>query len=333
MNLSKLLWEEAAKPTKKALPLLSFPAVQKMDVTVRELVTSADLQAKAMETVAKEVPSLAAVTLMDLSVEAEAFGAKVRFSENEVPTIVGALISDEDEADALEIPAIGAGRTGLCLEAVKKAKKVICDRPVLAGVIGPYSLAGRLLDVTEILYLCYDEPELVHKVLSKVTDFLISYIRAFMEAGVDGVVLAEPLAGLLSPDLFTEFSVPYVTHIIKAVQTEKFAVIYHNCGSAVPHLTDGIFSQGATAYHFGNAVDMRDILDKAPETCLCMGNIDPAGEFTQGTADSMKAAVLSLMESCGKNRNFLPSSGCDIPPKASWDNIHTFFDTLSAWEG
>ncbi len=333
MNLSTFLWEEAAKPVKKALPLLSFPAVQKMGISVHELVSSADNQAKAMKIVADEVPSLASVTLMDLSVEAEAFGATVRFAENEVPTITGTLVSDEDEADALVLPEVGAGRTGLCLEAVRKAKETITDRPVLAGVIGPYSLAGRLLDVTEILYQCYDEPELVHKVLSKVTDFLINYINAFKAIGADGVVLAEPLAGLLSPELFDEFSKPYVTRLIESTQEEEFSVIYHNCGNAVPHLTDSIFAQGAAAYHFGNAVNMREILDKAPKDCLCMGNIDPAGEFAGGTVESMQAAVVSLMENCGKESNFLPSSGCDIPPKAKWENIHAFFDTLAKWEG
>ena len=77
--------------------------------------------------------------------------------------------------------------------------KLIDDRPVLAGAIGPFSLAGRLMDVNEVMILCYEEPELVHAVLEKVTQFIISYVAAFKEAGADGVVLAEPLAGLLSP--------------------------------------------------------------------------------------------------------------------------------------
>ena len=65
----------------------------------------------------------------------------------------------------------GACRTGLYLDAIKKAAGLITDRPVFAGVIGPFSLAARLLDVTEVMIDCYEEPDMVHIVLDKVTQF------------------------------------------------------------------------------------------------------------------------------------------------------------------
>ena len=207
MNIRELLWEAARSETQRALPILSFPAVQKMDATVGQLVKDAELQAQAMEIVARDTDTLAAVSLMDLSVEAEAFGAQVRFAENEVPAVTGQLVADEDDADALEVPDLEAGRAKICAEGVRLAKQRIRTKPVLAGMIGPYSLAGRLMDVTEILYICYDEPETVHKVLEKATAYLIRYGGLLKETGADGIVLAEPLAGILSPDMAEEFSV------------------------------------------------------------------------------------------------------------------------------
>ena len=325
MNIRNLLWEAARAEKKAALPILSFPAAQKLGVTVEQLVKSAALQAEAMALVARETPSLAAISLMDLSVEAEAFGAQVRFSQDEVPAIIGQLVSDEDEANDLEVPDLSAGRAQLCVDAVRRAKAAITDKPLLAGMIGPYSLAGRLCDVTEIMYLCYDEPETVHTVLDKVTQYLIAYGRAMKDAGADGVMMAEPLAGILSPDMAEEFSMPYVRRIIDALQDDDFAVIYHNCGNAVPAMLEGIYALGAAAYHFGNAVDMGQILEKTPADILVMGNVDPAGEFAGGTVESITAATRQLMEKCGHYPNFLPSSGCDIPAHAKWDNIHAFF--------
>ena len=110
MNIRELLWESARSEAQRALPILSFPAVQKMDATVEQLVKDAALQAQAMEIVARDTDTLAAVSLMDLSVEAEAFGAKVRFAENEVPAVTGQLVADEDDADALEVPDLEAAR-------------------------------------------------------------------------------------------------------------------------------------------------------------------------------------------------------------------------------
>ena len=331
MKTAEYLWNLARSPKQFGLPILSFPAVQHMQANIRQLTSDSELQAQAMAIAAARMPAAASVSLMDLSVEAEAFGAAVTFSDDEVPTISGQLIDDLDSALALEVPAVGAGRTGTYVEGIRLAKKRITDRPVLAGCIGPYSLAGRLMDVTEIMYLCYDEPEAVHEVLKKATQFLIAYCKAFRNAGADGVVIAEPLAGLLSPAMNKEFSCPYVSEIIEAVQAEDFAVIYHNCGNAVLSLLPDLFAMNAAAFHFGNAVEMRDVLKQAPENKLCMGNIDPAAEFACGTPESIEAATRSLLKECGSCSNFLISSGSDIPPHAKWENIDVFFHAIEAY--
>lgn len=325
MNIRNLLWEAAKVGAKKAMPILSFPAAQKMGVSVETLVKSAALQAQAMEIVARETATIASVSLMDLSVEAEAFGAQVRFAADEVPAIIGQLVSDEDEANALAVPDLSAGRASLCIEAVRTAKQNITDKPVLAGMIGPYSLAGRLMDVTEIMYLCFDEPETVHTVLDKVTQYLIQYGQAMKDAGADGVMMAEPLAGILSLDMAEEFSMPYVKRIIDALQDDDFAVLYHNCGNSVPQMLEQIYQLGAAAYHFGNAIDMEAVMKVTPADILVMGNIDPAGQFAGGTVDSITAATKDLLTKCGSYPNFVPSSGCDIPAHAKWDNIQAFF--------
>ena len=328
MNIHEYLKQAANTQKKRGLPILSFPAAQKLDVTVDSLVKNSELQSLAMETIAKETDTLAAVSLMDLSVEAEAFGANIRFSENEVPAVIGQLVTDEDAANSLEVPSLDKGRASLCVEGIRSAKEKITDKPVLAGMIGPYSLAGRLMDVTEIMYLCYDEPETVHIVLEKATEYLLSYAGAFKTAGADGVVIAEPLAGIMSPIMAAEFSVPYVKRIVDAVKDDNFAVIYHNCGNAVGEMLDEILSQNASAYHFGNAIDMETILKRVPADIICMGNIDPVSQFVDGTPGTMTAAVKELLEKCGGYSNFIPSSGCDIPASASWDNINAFFGAL-----
>lgn len=327
MNISRFLWDAAAN-SQRGLPVLSFPAAQKLGVDIEQLVKTAGLQARAMEVIARETDILAAVSLMDLSVEAEAFGAKVNFSKNEIPAIVGQLVSDEEEARALQIPSLDAGRAGVCVEGVRQAKGLIDNKPLLAGIIGPFSLAGRLMDVTEIMYICYDEPDTVHIVLEKATEYLIQYGTAMKEAGADGILMAEPLTGILNPEMAAEFSVPYVKRIIDALQDKEFGIVYHNCGGSVPRMLDEIFSQNAVAYHFGNAVRMDEILAAAPADVLCMGNVDPASQFAQGTPESVYAATRELLDKCGKYRNFIPSSGCDIPAHSKWENIEAFFKAL-----
>lgn len=324
-DMKAWLEELKAAPAKKAMPVLSFPAIQLMGVSVKELISDSDLQAKGMALVAQRVDSAASVSLMDLSVEAECFGAQIRVSDEEVPTVVGQVVSTEEEAQALAIPEVGACRTGLYIDAIKKAAGLITDRPVFAGVIGPFSLAARLLDVTEVMIDCYEEPDMVHIVLDKVTQFLCAYCQAYKEAGANGVVLAEPVAGLLSPALAEEFSGPYVKRIVDAVQDDSFLVIYHNCGGSTIQQIDSILATGSAAYHFGNAIDMAEMMTHIPAGTVAMGNVDPAGEFRNGTPDSIRAATLAVMDACCKYPNFVISSGCDIPPLSRWENIDAFF--------
>jgi uroporphyrinogen decarboxylase len=235
------------------------------------------------------------------------------------------LLDSEEDVAQLKIPAVGAARTGEYVKAIAQAVGMIQDRPVFAGVIGPFSLSARLMGMTETKYHALDEPEEVEAVLDKATTFLLDYIRAFREAGAHGIVMAEPAAGLLSPDWNARFSAPYVTRIVSEIQSDTFPVIYHNCGNTVP-LIDEIVETGAKAFHFGNAIRLSDLIAKIPADRLVMGNIDPASQFTHGTPDSIRNAVRSLVDTLGEQPNFVLSSGCDIPPKAPLANIDAFFE-------
>lgn len=322
-------WLESIKTSrvKKPLPILSFPAIQLARISVTELIGDSDRQANCMRLVAERCDTAASVSMMDLSVEAEAFGAAIRFSESEVPTVTGKLIETAEQADMLKVPDVGAGRTGIYIEAIRKAAQLIANRPVLAGVIGPFSLAGRLMDMTEIMLRCFEEPETVHTVLAKATEFITKYILAYKAAGANGVVMAEPAAGLLSPRFNDEFSTRYVRQIIEAVQDENFIVVYHNCGNTIP-LVKSLLTNGAKAYHFGNAIDMAEMLKLIPEDKVVLGNLEPAGQFRNGTPESVRETATSLMERCSGYMNWVPSSGCDLPPLSPWENIDAFFQAV-----
>ena len=331
MKIDIMQWLAGLNTTgpKKTMPILSFPSVQLMDITVKELISSSEMQARGMKLIADRTDSAASVSLMDLSVEAECFGAKIVTSDDEVPTVVGAVVSSAEDAEKLQVPPMFSGRTGIYVDAIKRAVQLITDRPVFAGVIGPFSLAGRLVDVTEAMIYCYEDPDMLKTVLDKCTDFLISYILEYKKVGAPGVVIAEPLAGLLSPALAEEFSEPYVRRIVEKVQDENFIVIYHNCGNGTIQMIDSILRTGCSAYHFGNAIDMREMMKHIPENVIAMGNIDPAGEFRNGTPASIKKATKDLMRDCCKYPNFAISSGCDIPPMSKWENIDAYFEAVS----
>ena len=142
MNVKQWLEDWRDAPQKKTMPVLSFPCVQLTGVTVRQLVSDSSLQAEGMKAVADRVDSAAAVSMMDLSVEAEAFGCSIRFSDDEVPTVTGQLLETPEDAEALQIPAVGAARTGIYIDAIRKACALITDRRCSQASSAPFPWPG-----------------------------------------------------------------------------------------------------------------------------------------------------------------------------------------------
>ncbi|MDD4081489.1 MAG: uroporphyrinogen decarboxylase family protein [Eubacteriales bacterium] len=317
---------------KQAMPILSFPCVQLMDITVEQLTSDPALQARGMQLVAERTPACASVSMMDLSVEAEAFGAQTRYMPGEMPTVMDAIVLTPQDAEALRVPPVGAGRTGIYVEAIRQACRLITDRPVLSGVIGPFSLAGRLTGLGDIMIACYDEPEAVRTVLEKATDFLEAYVLAYKAIGAHGVVIAEPMAGLLSPALSKAFSEPYVRRIAQAARSDDFLVIYHNCGNNTPLMLDSILRTGCDGYHFGDAVALPELVGRVPRDLLVMGNVSPSAQFLGGTPKSIRKETLRLLEACSPGHpNYIISSGCDIPSMSPWENINAFFTAVNEY--
>jgi uroporphyrinogen decarboxylase len=329
MNFNSRTWVRKIidSPARQAIPIVTYPGLHLTGKAILDLVTNGEEQARCIELLAKRFRSAAGVMVMDLSVEAEAFGAPVHFSPTEIPTVSGRLVSDAEGILQLKVPEVGAGRTGEYLKAAALVAQNVTDRPVFGGTIGPYSLAGRLFDITEMMTHILLDPESSEILLSKCTEFLIQYARAYKKAGMAGIVMAEPAAGLLSPEDCLEFSSKYVKKIVDAVQDDSFMIILHNCGNTVP-LIPALLATGCRAFHFGNAVSMTDILPQLPADVLALGNIDPAGVFKMSDAATIKAKTKALLEACKAYPNFVPSSGCDIPPGTSLLNIEAFYQAV-----
>ncbi|MBQ8719768.1 MAG: uroporphyrinogen decarboxylase family protein [Clostridia bacterium] len=311
----------------RTLPILSFPVTSLLGITVEELISSAKTQALGMKTMSEHCHMGAVLNMMDLSVESECFGAKIRFEENDVPTVAEGIIDSIEDAESIVVPSVNTARAPIYVEGVRLAKEQIKDLPVFCGALGPYSLAGRLFDMSELMMECYDSPDEVKILLSKATEFIKAYILEYKAAGADGVILAEPAAGLLSPSLAAEFSAPFVKEIIDAVSDDDFIFCYHNCGGAVVDMADSIAALGADIYHFGNAINLADIIDKMPKDSIVMGNLNPL-MFRDATPDEIRAELDRIYNECSGHDNFMISSGCDVPHTAKWENIDAYFNKV-----
>lgn len=330
MNISK--WIESIIKSDKcfSMPIMTHPGIELLGKRVLDAVTDGEIHYQAIRILNEKYPqAMACTAIMDLTVEAEAFGAQLSMSDNEVPTVTGRLLTCYDDIEALQIPTLEVARVPQYLKANSLAAIGI-EKPVFAGCIGPYSLAGRLFDMTEIMMAIYTEPQTAILLLEKCTAFLVNYCRAIKATGVAGVIMAEPAAGLLSDADCSQYSSLYVKQIIEAVQDDSFAVILHNCGNT-GHCTSAILATGAKGYHFGNKADMVEALKVCPTDVLVMGNLDPVELFKMASAEEVSHQTEELLNRAASYSNFIISSGCDTPPEIPFANIEAFYQTVERY--
>jgi uroporphyrinogen decarboxylase len=311
----------------QAMPMMSRPGLQITGLTMPEIVGNGENQAACVEAVTKRFPTAGAVTVMDLSVEAEAFGAKLYYAEDNVPSVDGHVVDDAASVGALQVPPVGAARTGAFVKSAELLAQRITDRPVFGTSIGPFSLAGDLMGVSTMMMAMMDDPATVHALCSKATDFLIAYARAFRDAGANGLIVADMSAALVSPKQAQAFAAGYFRKFVEAVQDDDFLLILHNCGKTGKHVPSMVAS-GAAGLHFGDAVEMSAIIPQVPQDRLVCGNISPTAAFMLGTADEMAARAGRLLDEMAPYPNFVLSSGCDVPASVPLANIDAFFAAL-----
>jgi uroporphyrinogen decarboxylase len=311
-------------PHRLALPIAVYPGLALTGATVRDIVTNPHAQFEASAALQARYRTPFVLTAMDLSAEAEAFGCTIQMADHEVPSVIGRLVTSREQADKLAIPHAGDKRTAVYLQTVRRLQKLPDQPRVLGGCIGPFSLAARLVGVSEAMELTVTEPELMHTLLEKAAAFLTAYIHAFRAAGATCIIMAEPAAGLLSPQALAAFSSAFVRRIGEAVEREGFSIVLHNCAAKLVHLAAGLES-GLKAFHFGTPMDIVAALGKVPENVVLCGNLDPTAVFVQMQPIEIMAQVSALLAATRAQRNFVLSSGCDVPPRAPLANLDAFY--------
>jgi len=328
---SRFARQVLASPYPIPMPIGVYAGLEITGATVKDAVTNARSQTEAVIAMHERLGTSILLTAMDLSVESELFGCTIRMSDDEIPTVIGRKATSLSEIASLEIPSAGDGRSAVHLEtAGNLVSQFKGSLPVLGGVIGPFSLAGRIFGVSEILELSLTDPDMTRSLLEKTTRFLIEYLHAFRKQGTDGVIVAEPAAGLLSPRGLAKFSSAFIRTMVEETCSETFTIVLHNCGARNVHQA-GILESGAEIYHFGAPMDIQLAMDSISDEVILAGNLDPTAIFHNGTKDTTRKATETLMRSTEGRKNFIPSSGCDIPPNTPIENLAVFMETVRTY--
>lgn len=316
-------------PGRLAMPLCAYAGLEITGESVEDFVTVPGSQFKAIMSLADRYRTPVLVTGIDPTVEAEAFGAEVKIPAREAPSIVGRLITDAKDVASLPEPVPGDARTRVPIETAWRLTAEVGDSvPVLGTMLGPFALAARLFGVDEALAAAASDPDTIEVLLDNVTGFLCQYALAFRETGAWGALVVEAPVGRLSPAGVGRFSSPFIKRIIKAAESEDFAIAVMSCHAGLGHLEE-LTASGAGIYNVGPAMDMAAALCKVGPDVVLGGNLDPETVFRKGTTQSAAEATRALLEATRDHKNFYVSSGCDLPPGTPLATLNGFFRAVA----
>jgi MtaA/CmuA family methyltransferase len=298
------------------------PAILLTNSTITEALSDAKLHFKAMKFTVDELRLDTINLTADLSVEAEACGCQIRFSDRALPTVVSHPIKTLEDIRKLRIPdPYQDGRMPVFIETMKLLKDNYTMIKI-AEVLGPFTLAAHLGG--ESTYMnTRANPELLHTLLVFCVQAIISYAQALIKAGADIILIAEPTGSMLSPISFDEFSRTYTNRIIDSLDKP---VILHICGNA-NHLIEKMCETGAVAISV-DEVDPSSIIDRIPPDMVIIGNISPVKIMWQGAPEDVRQETLKLLESMSDKNEYVVAPGCDLVPETPLENIKAFVEVI-----
>src|SRR4030065_1472698 len=138
-----------------------------------------------------------AVVPFDMGVEAEALGSKVNYYAHATDILYPTISehpAEKVEDLNLQVPSdlAKAGRIPVVTEALRILKKEVGDKVAVGSwVLGPYTLAGQLLDLSQLAKAAFKKKDLVSKVLDQLAGVLIQIIKIYREAGADYITVRE----------------------------------------------------------------------------------------------------------------------------------------------
>jgi uroporphyrinogen decarboxylase len=312
----------AQSDRRRVVPLMGFPGVQLTGYSVRQILFNADAQVRTARALYERLRPDAMFQVMDLSIEVNALGLPVRYPLHESPSVEGHPVrSVRDLEQFAHVDILRDGRVMAFIEAMRGMKKAI-DAPCGGYVIGPFSLAGRLMGESQAAMCAIDDPSSLEQILEFATERIIRYGRALVAAGADMIAVLEPTGVILSPSQFRQFSGKYVRRIFSELDTIG---ILHICGSST-HIIPDMCQTGAQGLSLDSDVDLPSAMEMLPPDMVMIGNLDPVAVVAHCTPQEVYAATRELMDSMSQYPNFILSSGCDLPPETPLDNIRAMIE-------
>ncbi|GEM_PF-2150725 len=257
----------------------------------------------------------------DLVREAEAFGAKINYFPDRLPTVATPAIDDISKAAGLQPLKISeTPRLQDLVDATVHALANEAEIYPMTLCVGPATVAGNTRGVQEFLVDLLDDPDACCHLLEVATETCCNLIDALAAVGAKYLYVADPVASLLSPALYEELMLPQHQKIFGRMTQYGITGRLHMCGDTRRLLP---FSQksGAKIIDIDHAVPYAEALVLAEGNVILNGNIDPVADVYETDPIGVRSAMLAADAAASHAPNALYMPGCELPTATALENL------------
>src|SRR5271155_5493950 len=267
----------------------------------------------------------AIIIFSDILIPAEAMGLKLELGD--AGPNLPEPVRPAADVDRLRIfdPEV---ETAFLHEAIRRiVKEVGPDVPVLGFAGAPFTLACYMIEgktkegFATVKSFLYHQPEAFRKLLSKIAEATVGYLKAQIAAGAAAVQLFDTWCGELGREDYERYALPVVKEIISRMAGEV-PVIYYTKASG--HLIPAIARCGADVLSVDWRVNLAELRKYIGPRMALQGNLDPAILF--GPAEKIRSATLEVAASLG-GRGHILNLGHGILQHTPVENAQLFIDT------
>ena len=277
-----------------------------------------------------QVGTDAAILFSDILVIPQAMDIAVEMKDGVGPWLPNPVRTAKD-LEKVIVPDV-ADRLHYVMEAIKQTKTALEDRVPLIGFAGSpwtilcYAVQGQGSKNFDLAKgFCYSQTALAHKLLQKITDTTIAYLKAKVRAGVDAVQLFDSWGGMLCEEDYQTFSWQYIQRIIDALKDETKVIAFaKGCWYALPTMA----RSGVHALGVDWTCSARNARYLSGGEIPLQGNFDPSRLLSP--IPEIERLAHKMVSEFG-TQNYIANLGHGILPNVPVDHAKAFVNAIKSY--
>jgi uroporphyrinogen decarboxylase len=173
--------------------------------------------------------------------------------------------------------------------------------------------------------MLYANPELAHKMLNKITNVTIEYLKAQIRRGADLVQVFDSWAGILSRQQYAEFCIPYLEKICNSISEAPVTIFSKGAISSLPDLAN----LNCNTLGLDWNMEIEEVRKLVGESKTLQGNMDPC--LLYADHKSIEIETKKMLDSF-KSLRHIVNLGHGIYPDTDFEKVKTFINTIKSYE-